>query len=525
MARILVAEPIAAEGLDLLRTAGQVDVRTGLSPQQLAECIGEYDVLIVRSQTKVTAELIEAGKRLQVIGRAGVGVDNIDLQAATRGGIAVVNAPTGNIIATAEHTIALLLALARHVPQACASLKQGQWRRKDYVGVQLRDKVLGIVGLGKVGSEVAKRVRSLEMRILAYDPFVSESYARSLGVELATKEDVLTRADFITLHTPLTEATRKLIGKAELAMMKPTAFLINAARGPLVDEDALLDAVQSGKLAGAALDVFSREPLTESPLFGSERIIVTPHLAASTTEAQQEVSREIAEQVLLVLRGQPARHVVNVPFLPPETHAVVAPFVEVAAKVGSLAAQLCEGQLGTITLRYEGEIAEHDTSILKAGALVGILGPVSEERVNLVNANLIASQRGLKVVESKGGTSEHYTNLLTVELATSQGITVVAGTSVRGESHVVRIDSYWLDFVPAEGYLLVIDHRDRPGMIGAVGSVTGAHDINISFMEVGRLEPRGHAIMVLGLDDPVPEDVLEEIRAIPGIDSAKVVTV
>ena len=334
MARILVADSIAAEGIELLKELGEVDVRTGLSEDELCEAVADYDALVVRSQTKVTERVLEAGVRLQVVGRAGVGVDNIDLEAATRSGIAVVNAPTGNIVAAAEHTIALMLSAARMIPQAHASLISGQWRRSEFTGLEIRRKTLGLVGLGRVGAEVARRANGLEMRVLAYDPFVTAAHARSIDVELASFETVLRNADYISLHTPLTEQTRGIIGAAELALLKPSAFLINAARGELIHEDALLEAIEARQLAGAALDVFSQEPITESPLFRDPRIIVTPHLGASTREAQFEVSVEVAEQVRLTLEGKPARHVVNAPFVAPETHAVVAPFLDVAVRVG-----------------------------------------------------------------------------------------------------------------------------------------------------------------------------------------------
>ncbi|PZC46894.1 MAG: D-3-phosphoglycerate dehydrogenase [Chloroflexi bacterium] len=525
MARILVADSIAAEGIELLKELGEVDVRTGLSEDEICEVIGEYDALVVRSQTKVTARVLETGAKLQVVGRAGVGVDNIDLEAATRSGIAVVNAPTGNIVAAAEHTIALMMAAARRIPQAHASLTSGQWRRSEFTGIEIRKKTLGLVGLGRVGTEVARRANGLEMHVLAYDPFVTAAHARTLDVELASFEEVLRTADYISLHTPLTEQTRGLIGGAELAMTKTTAILVNCARGELIDEQALLEAIQGGTLAGAALDVFSKEPMTESPLFGDERIIVTPHLGASTQEAQYEVSVEVAEQVRLTLEGKPARHVVNAPFVAPETHAVVAPFLDVAVRVGGLVSQLAEGRVQSIQIQYDGDIGEHDTNMLKAAVLVGIMGRTSEQRVNVVNAQLIASQRGLEVLEKKGGGAGDLVSLLTVEMVTEQGTSKVSGTVLRNTAHIVRIGEYWLDFAPVDGYLLITEHRDQPGVIGAVGTVCGRNDVNISFMEVGRLEPRGRAVMILGLDDPLADALLDEINQISGVENAQVVQV
>ena len=342
-------------------------------------------------------------------------------------------------------------------------------------------------------------------------------------MELVSQEQLLEQSDFVSIHTPLTAGTRALLGADELARMKRGARLINCARGGLVDEEALIKAIESGHLAGAALDVFSQEPMTEGPPLRSDRVIVTPHLGASTAEAQVEVALEVAEQAVAVLQGRPARYTVNAPYIPPETHAVLAPYIPVADYAGRLASQLSEGQLKSISIRYEGEIAAHDDAILKAAVLMGILAPVSEERVNLVNAPFIAAQRGLRVEEYKSTVSGVYASLVTVELATAGGQTLVSGTSMRDEPHIVRLNDYWIDIVPTGGYLLFADHQDRPGMIGAVGTITGKHDINIGFMEVGRLAARGRATMVLGLDDPVPDGVLAELRALPGVARARVV--
>ncbi|MBI2855930.1 MAG: phosphoglycerate dehydrogenase [Chloroflexi bacterium] len=523
MPRILVSDPIASDGIELLRTQGEVDVKLRLDPKELISIIGEYDALVVRSETRATAEVIEAGHRLQVIGRAGVGVDNIDLEAATRKGIAVVNAPTGNTVAAAEHTMALMLALARNVPQANESLRRGEWNRSAFTGVEVRNRVLGVIGLGKVGTEVVRRAQAFQMRVLACDPFVSQELADHLGVEMASLARVFQESDFICIHTPLTEATRGLIGERELAMVKPTVRILNTARGELIDEQALYKAVEEGRVAGAALDVFSKEPPGDMPLLKNSRVIATPHLGASTQEAQSEVSREVAEQVIAVLQGQPARYTVNAPVVLPETQSVLAPYIEVASYSGSLATQLAEGQVRSITLRFEGDISSYDTTILKAACLMGLLGPISDQRVNLVNAGLLASQRGLRVTEQKGPAPEQYSSLVTVELETSQGKTIISGTHMRGQTHIVQVSEYWIDIVPTGGYLLFTDHQDRPGMIGAVGTITGKHDINIGFMEVGRLSPRGRATMILGLDDPVPEPVLEEIRSLSNVYNVKVV--
>jgi D-3-phosphoglycerate dehydrogenase len=521
--KVLVADPVAQEGIDILSEYAQVNVKTRLKPEEIISIIGDYEAIIVRSQTKVTADIIEAGKKLQVIGRAGVGVDNIDIDAATLNGIVVVNAPTGNTISAAEHSIALMLALARHIPSANALLKTGVWRREDFMGAEVTGKTLGIIGLGNVGSEVARRARGLEMKLIAYDPFISVDRAQNLQVELVPLEQLLKEADFITLHIPLTKLTKGLIGAKELAIVKPTVRIINTARGGLIDEEALVKAVRENRVAGAAIDVFTKEPCTESKLFESDRIIVTPHLGASTTEAQTLAATEVAKQVIDVFKGQPARYAVNAPFISAEALPVLAPFLKVATTVGSLVSQLAEGQMKKIQIKYNGEIANYDTNTLKAVILGGLLEGICEERVNLVNANIVAARRGLKVVEQKEATCENYANLITVEVTTSTGVTIVSGTVLRGETHIVQVDNYWIDIVPTGGYFLFSDHRDRPGLIGAVGKITGDADINISYMNLSRLKPRGQALMILALDEPLPEKQRQQVLSLNDVYTAKLV--
>jgi len=521
--KVLIADPVSEKGTDILHQHAKVDVKTGLKPEELISIIGDYEALIVRSQTKVTAEVIAAGKKLQVIGRAGVGVDNVDIEEATRRGIVVVNAPTGNTISAAEHTIALLLALARHIPQANASLKSGAWKRSQFMGTEVRNKTLGILGLGNVGSEVARRARGLEMKLIANDPFISADHAQNLQVELVPMKQLFKEADFITLHAPLTAKTKGMIGEKELALVKPSVRIINCARGALIDEEALAKAVKEGRVAGAAIDVFPTEPTTESVLFESDNIIVTPHLGASTTEAQVFAARDVAEQIVDVFKGHPAKYAVNAPFIPAEMMSALAPFINVAATVGRLVSQLVEGQVSAIQIKYNGEIAEYDTKALKAAALGGLLEQVSEERVNLVNADIVAKRRGLTVVEQEEAESENYASLVTVEATTSAGVTTVAGTVMRGEAHIVRIDNYWIDIVPTGGYFLFCDHLDRPGLIGAAGKITGEADINISFMHLSRLKPRGQALMILALDEDLTEKQRQQILALPDVYSAKVV--
>ena len=521
--KVLITDPISEEGIDTLRSQAQVDIRLGLKPEEIISTIGDYEALIVRSQTQVSAEVIQAGKKLQVIARAGVGVDNIDVDEATQRGIVVVNAPTGNTISAAEHTIALMLSLARHIPQANAMLKSGVWRRSDFMGTEVRDKTLGIIGLGNVGSEVARRARGLQMKLIAHDPFISVDYARNLQVELVSLKQLVKESDFISLHLPLTPSTKGLIGAKELALVKPTVRIINTARGGLIDEKALVKAVKEKRVAGAAIDVFSTEPATESILFEDDNIIVTPHLGASTTEAQTMAAKDVAEQVIDVFKGQPARYSVNAPFISVETLSVLAPFMKVASTLGKLVSQLAEGQTNAIQIKYEGEISNYDTNALKAAVLGGLLEGVSEERVNLVNASIVAARRGLTVVEQKEATCENYASLITVEVTTNVGITIAAGTVMRGEPHIVRVNNYWIDIVPTGGYFLFSDHQDRPGLIGAVGKITGDADINISAMHVSRLKPREQALMILALDEPLPEEQQQQMLSLPDVYTAKVV--
>ena len=446
--KVLVADPVSDEGIGILYQCAQVDVKTGLKPEELISIIGDYDALVVRSQTQVSAEIIEAGQKLEIIARAGVGIDNIDVEAATRCGILVVNAPTGNTISAAEHTIALMLSLSRNIPQANTVLKSGAWRRSDFMGTEVRDKTLGIIGLGNVGSEVARRARGLEMKLIAHDPFISVDHARNLQVEIVPLKELLKEADYITFHIPLTASTKKLIGAKELALVKPTVRIINTARGGLIDEELLARAVKEKRVAGAAIDVFSTEPTTKSVLFDDDNIIVTPHLGASTAEAQVMAARDIAEQIVDVFNGKSPRYAVNVPFISDETLSVLAPFITVASTVGRLINQLVEGQMNSIQIKYNGEISNYDTNTLKAAVLGGLLEGVSEERVNLVNANIVANQRGLTVVEQMEATCENYVSLITVEVTTTTGTTTVAATVMRGESRIVQINNYWLDIVP-----------------------------------------------------------------------------
>ncbi|HIQ04491.1 MAG TPA: phosphoglycerate dehydrogenase [Anaerolineae bacterium] len=512
--RVLVADRLAEAGLALLRPQVQLDVRTNLSHDELLSVIPEYDALIVRSRTQVTAEVIAAASRLQVVARAGVGVDNIDVEAATRAGVLVVNAPTGNVVAAAEHTIALLTALARRVPQADASVRHGEWQRGRFMGVELRDKRLGCIGLGRVGSLVAERAKGLGMQVVAYDPYISSDYAANLGVELVPLEVVLRTADFITLHLPLTEQTRGLIDARALIKVKRGAYLINCARGGIVDEGALLQALNDERLAGAALDVFSQEPPpADSPLLRHPNVILTPHIGGSTTEAQERVAMDVAEQVLAVLADRPARYAINAPIIPPKEMEFLIPYIDLAERMGRFLAQFAEARIEGVEITTHGQLATYDISYLKAAAIKGLLSDVVEERVNLVNAGVVASQRGLRIVERRTERVERYENLLTLRATTSEGERTIRGSVLYHEPCIVAIDDLWVNF-PAAGHLLLTRHHDRPGIIGRIGTLLGNADINISFMHVGRRAPRGEAIMVLGTDEPIPSELFGEIQKI-----------
>jgi D-3-phosphoglycerate dehydrogenase len=521
MYRILVTEPLAEEGLQLLRRQAQVDVRLGLSAQELAVVIGAYDGLVVRSSTQVTEEVIAAAARLRVIGRAGTGVDNIDLPAATRKGIVVVNAPYGNTVAVAEHTLAMLLALVRRIPFADAALRQGHWDKGCYQGVQVRGKVLGLIGLGRVGTAVARRALGLEMKVIAYDPFVTPERAAQLGVQWVPFDDLLRSADFVSLHLPGHEQNRGLIGARELALMKPTAYLINCARGNLVDEEALCQALEEGRLAGAALDVFAQEPLLNNRLLRSDRVILTPHVAGSTVEAQRDTAVEVAEQVLEVLAGRMPRYPVNAPALAGEELERLQPYLDLAQRLGSFYAQWQADHLQSLEVACGSEVARQRMDLLVSAALVGLLARSSEEAVNWVNAPLVAQERGIAFAGQYEplGSAGGWSDWVELRLCSAGQRHTITGAVLRGEPHIVQIDGYWLDFV-ARGLLLVSEHIEQPGILGRMGTVLGNAGINIHFVQVGRRERGGPGVLVLGLDDPLPPEVLAQVMALPSIRSA-----
>jgi D-3-phosphoglycerate dehydrogenase / 2-oxoglutarate reductase len=510
--RILVAEPIAAEGVAKLRAEHDVDERPNLAPDELCRLLPGYDALVVRSQVKVDAEVIAAaGNRLQVIGRAGVGVDNVDLDAATAAGITVVNAPTGNTIAAAEHTLALLYGVARKIAAADASVRRGEWKRAEFTGLELRGRTLGIVGLGKIGQAIAARARAMEMTVLAADPFVTEEQAAHHGVELVDFDRLIERADVVSVHVPMTRATRGLIGRNQLARMKPGSILLNVARGGVIDEGAVAAALHDGRLAGAGVDVFESEPPIGSPLLDAPNTLLTPHLGASTAEAQVLVAEEVADQVLDVLAGRSARYAVNAPLLTPETAQAIAPYLPLAELLGRFYAQFARTAVKTLTLELAGDLAAFDASPLAAAVLRGLIETSTTQRVNLVNAASLAKARGIVVVERKTPDAGAYASSISLS-GEGRDRTTVAGTVAGGETRLTRLNGYRLDMEPAD-VMLITHHRDRPGMIGRIGQTLGQADVNISAMHVGRSAPRADALMVLALDDDVPPDVADAIRA------------
>lgn len=510
--RVLVADPISQAGVHRLSQGAEVDVLTGLPPEELIARIPEYDALVVRSETQVTEAVLEAGKRLKVVARAGVGVDNIDVPAATRNGVVVVNSPEGNTIAAAEHSIAMLLSLSRRIPAAAASLAAGEWKRSRFVGVEVYNKTLGVIGFGKIGREVARRGRGLGMRVLAADAYVSEEMARREGVELVELPELYSRADFITVHTPLTRDTRGLLNDAAFAQMKEGVRVINCARGGIIEEAALMRALEDGKVAGAALDVFEEEPPKESPLIGHPRVVGTPHLGASTEEAQINVALDVADQILIVLEGGPPRTAVNMPAVSADVFARIEPFLALGVRIGRLQAQLANGPVRSVAVTFSGDLLEVDVQPVTRGVLMGLLQPVLAQSVNFVNAPYVAEQRGIRVTESKSAGEEEYPNYLCIEVEDEHGRRRIGGTVLgRRDLRIREIDEFSIDLHP-EGHMLLAWHRDRPGIIGAVGTLLGAAKINIAGMFVGRREIGQQAIMVLTVDEAVPEPLQEQIK-------------
>ena len=529
MARVLFVESVAEPALDLLRKAHEVEVRIGLSRDDLLRLLGEgggWEALVVRSQTRVDSALIAAASpRLSVVGVASVGIDRIDLEAATRAGVMVVNAPTGNTIAAAEHTMALMLALLRHVAEADASVRKGEWERGRYTGRELRGKTLGIIGLGKIGKLVARRAGGFEMRVLASDPYLTEEQAVDVGAKLVGLAELLLRSDVITVHTPLTAQTKNLISRAQLEATKPGAFMLNVARGGIVDEVALAEALTSGQLAGAAVDVYTLEPMgSDNPLRTAPNLVLTPHLGASTTEAQDRVGLEMAEQVLMALAGVTPPYAVNAPSVGPETAPKLRPYVELGRRLAILARQLAPGAFDSLSLTYAGEIAAGECAPIRTAALAGLLEAVTDQRVNAVNADLVAHERGLTVTETRTASSEPWASLVQLAIGPTDGepILVMAGSTAHGRPHLAGLRGFPID-AELSGLMLITRHLDRPGIVGAVGTLLAESNVNISSLELSRIAQRGEAMMFVSVDDPLDAEVLERIRSTAGIVDARIV--
>jgi D-3-phosphoglycerate dehydrogenase len=512
--RILVSDKLAPEGLKILtdEKSFTVDVKTGLSLAELKAIIKDYDCLVVRSATKVTSEIIEAADKLKMIGRAGVGLDNVDLEAANKKGIIVMNTPAGNTISTAEHTMSLILALSRTIASADASMRRGEWERSKFMGVELYGKTLGLVGMGKIGSEVAKRSLSFGMAVIAYDPFLSKEVASRIGVELVELKALLERSDYISVHVPLTEETKNIISDKELALVKKSVRIVNCARGGIIDEKALIRAAKEGKIAGFALDVYENEPPDSKELISLDNCVLTPHLGASTTEAQINVAIQIAEQIRDAFLGRGIRNAANYPCLEPEVCKVMGPYITLAEKIGLFAAQIVEGRIEAVDITYSGALISYDLKTLTLAVAKGILSLILQDNVNFVNALTLAEERGIRINETKSSRAEEFANLINVVIKTDKVSLRVAGTlASNGQPRIVLIDNFYVETAPS-GSMLVIGNIDRPGIIGTIGMVLGEHKINIAGMTFGRESEGGKAITVLNIDGNVSEKVIEEIK-------------
>ncbi|MHC1593551.1 MAG: phosphoglycerate dehydrogenase [Methermicoccaceae archaeon] len=521
---VLVSDPLAQQGIDQLKEKGlNVDVNTGLSEDELCGIIEKYDALVVRSGTKVTQKIIEAAPRLKIIGRAGVGVDNIDVQAATRKGIVVVNAPEGNTISAAEHTVALMLSLARNIPQAHASTKKGEWKRKAFMGSEVRGKTIGIIGLGRIGAEVAKRCSVFQMNVLGYDPYLSKERADELGVRLVSLDELIEASDFITVHTPHTKDTHYLIDRDEFSKMKKSARVINCARGGIINEKALYEALKEGEIVGAALDVYESEPPEKSPLLTLDNIVFTPHLGASTQEAQVSVAVSVAADIAEFLDGRPVLNAINMPSIRPDVLPQLKPCLKLAERLGKFASQLA-GHYEGVEITLSGELAIREASTVKLAALKGLLEPVLGEGVNYVNAELLMKERRVDISTSQKTDALGDGCELSITITSDGQVLTVSGGVHRGQARLLKIDDYPVDIVP-EGFILVLKHIDKPNIIGPCCVVLGEININIAGMQVGRLAKGGESIMVLSVDSEVPDEAIEKMESIDGVLNAKQVVV
>lgn len=522
MKKVLICDPISDQGIEILKKDPtlEVDVKLKLTEEEICAIAADYDAMVVRSETKISKKIMDSAPKLCVVGRAGVGIDNIDVTEATKKGVIVINTPDGNTISACEHTMALMLSMVRNIPQADQSLRQHQWDRKKYTGIELRGKKVGILGFGKIGSEVAIRCRAFGMDVLVYDPYVTAERAQRYNVTLCDKETIYRDADIITVHMPLNDDTRNMISQKEFAMMKPTARVINVARGGIINEEDLYKAVKEGVIAGAAVDVFTKEPMTDSPLFELPQIVVTPHLGASTEEAQVNVALDVVEEISRVLHDLPVHNAVNIPFVDPEIMEQVRPFMQLAEKLGKMAAYLADGPIDDVRIRYMGDMGCMELRPLTSTFLKAMLRPMMEDAVNYVNAPVVARERGIKVDTSQTDEMEDYANKITAVVSGKGWSHVISGTVFQnGEVRIIKIDQFEMDIRPS-GHLLLVPHIDQPKVVGPVGMILGEAGVNIAGMQLGRTELGGNSLMVLNIDNVVPEYVLKELEKLPAVQKA-----
>ncbi len=523
--KVLISDNLAPIGEKILREAGlEVDVNTGLPPEELKAIISDYDGLVIRSATKVRADIIEAATKLKVVGRAGIGLDNVDIPSASQKGIVVMNAPDGNATTAAEHAISMMMSLARNIPQATMSMKAGKWEKKNFMGREVTGKILGIVGIGRIGSIVASRAQGLQMKVIAFDPHMPPELVEKIGCELVSLEELSKRADFISVHVPLTKETRHILSTEFFANMKKDAMLVDCARGGVVDENALYTALKDGEIAGAALDVFEKEPTTleGTPLLGLDNFICTPHLGASTSEAQENVASVIAEQMADYLLKGSVRNAVNVPSVSDDVLAKVGPFITLGEMLGSLHMQIARGGVEEVNLEFSGDLADQDTGPIMVAFLKGLFTPILQDAVNYVNAPLIAKERGIRVVESKTKQATDFTNLVKVTVKTSTGENILAGTVFgKKEPRLVRLNSFRLEALPT-GPMLLVYNKDIPGVIGALGTTLGSGDVNISRMTVGREEESNQNVILLSTDTLISKELLRKVLELVHIEDAMV---
>ena len=521
--KVLIADQINEKGIDELKDIAEVIVQTDITPEELVNNIADFDAIVVRSRTKVTREVIEASRKLKIIARAGVGVDNVDVKAATEKGIMVVNAPQSTSITVAEHTLGVILSLARKISIADKSVKEGKWEKSKFMGRELSGKTLGVIGMGRIGSQVVSRCKAFNMEVLVNDPYITEEVASRLGAEVVDRETLFKNADVITIHVPLTPETKHSIGEKEFHMMKEDAFIINCARGGIINEEDLYHALKDGKIGGAGLDVFETEPPKDNPLLSLDNLVATPHIGASTKEAQRDAAIIVAREIIKVLSGNSPMNVLNMPVLDSDTLRLIKPYFDLMTQLGRFLIQTAKGNIKEISVTYSGQLAEYPKlDILTRMLLQEILNPILTEPVNLVNAMAVAENRGITVIEGKKSEVKGHDNLIQVQMKSESNSMIIDGVSYK-EPRIVMINGYKVD-VETEGNLLICTYQDIPGVIGAIGTKLGEHGINIAKMQVGRQAPGGEAVMVVKIDQTVPEDVLHELKKLDRIYDAVVVT-